>query len=292
MKQVQIYNDEVVKFETISFARKILNLILIPVLNSLNPNIRLFLKKTHKSANDIIEHVTTHKALEILYGYDSAKSRGNLIQQFFRTIWLSTNNAKAVRNRLKIVKQEITNQIIFFKENRLPIRILSIASGSSRAIIEALKDADVDESYDVHVVFLDKNESAIKYSKNMSSGSELFSKFQWVQENAGAYLRANKDSIKFNIIEMVGLLDYFDDDKAIDLFINIRSILNSNGKFVTANIADNKERKFITNVVGWNMIYRYAEDVERLLMKAGFSESNIESYYEPLNIHSILIATK
>ncbi len=107
-----IDRDEKLGYETNSIAKSLLNIILIPILNAVPARSRHILRKTHKSASDIIDHATTHKALEILYGHSSAKTSGTIIQNIFRKIWLSTNNSRAVRNRLRLVKREVGNKLL------------------------------------------------------------------------------------------------------------------------------------------------------------------------------------
>ena len=91
---------------------------------------------------------------------------------------------------------------------------------------------------------------------------------------------------------MVGLLDYFNDEKAVSIFKDIYSNLNSGGAFITANVCPNVEQKFLTKIIKWEMIYRTAEQLCSLLILSGFKESDIVVYYEPLKVHCIAVARK
>ena len=95
-----------------------------------------------------------------------------------------------------------------------------------------------------------------------------------------------------DIVEMVGLLDYFRYRKARKIFSLIFENLPEGGKFITANIVDNEERRFITNLVGWKMIYRDPHELAHLALRSGFQREKIMVIREPLNIHTILIAEK
>ena len=55
---------------------------------------------------------------------------------------------------------------------------------------------------------------------------------------------------------------------------------------------DNKERKFVTDVVGWKMIYREPAELMALAEKAGFLNNKITAYCEPLKIHFVMVARK
>ncbi|EFK96472.1 hypothetical protein LDC_1502 [sediment metagenome] len=292
MNNIIIDNDASLHYEYNSLARKAMNSVLIPLLNTLPRNIRPLLMKSHKSGSDIIEHATTHKALEVLYGHGSSKIYGSFIQNFFKSIWLSTNNSKAVRNRLRLVRRELTKQIIgLFQEGR-EIKIVSIASGSARAILESIEVAGLDETAKLSVSFVDKNSDAILYSQDLTKDNKFKESFKWYCNTAGDFFKLHSDKIKYNIIEMVGLIDYFDDFKAIKIFSSIYNSLEPDGIMITANIDDNSERPFITKVVGWGMIYRSCEQLADLIIKAGFDENKLKIFYEPQKIHCVIVAQK
>lgn len=285
-------NIEKINYETNSFLKEIFDFFFIPILNNLPPDLKSAVKKTHKSAKEVIENKTSHKALEVLYNKGERKERVNLLEKFFQKIWFSTNNAKAVRNRLKAVEKEI----YYFGENIIKekdLKIFSIASGSARAVIESIEKLNVPENRKVFVSFLDKNPEAIKYSKekvlNMNFNKNFI--FDWYTDTASNFDK-HLEKGNVDIIEMVGLLDYFDDEKIIKIFSKIKKKLNKNGVFITANIDNNKERKFVTNFIDWKMIYRNNKDLRKLAVEAGFDKNKIKIYYEPLKIHAILIAKK
>lgn len=292
MSYTSVDFDNNLHYEVNSLGRKILNLALIPVLNNIPASVRPLLRKTHDSANDIIQHATTHRALEILYGHSSAKTGGNILKKTFKAIWLSTNNSKAVRNRLKLVKRELENKISSLTKANHAIKIVSIASGSSRAIIESIDRIHFEVDPNLSVIFVDKNHDAIVYSKELAKDHKYLAKFEWVHDTAGNFFRVHAAGRKFNIIEMVGLMDYFDDEKAINIFTQIFNSLEDDGILITANIGDNPERPFVTKAVGWEMVYRSADQFVVLLKKAGFSEDKIKAAYEPQRIHVVVIATK
>ena len=98
MKGIFIDDDQTLDYETNSPFRKIANTFLIPTLNILPVSTRGLLKKTHKSAEEIIEHSTTHRAMEVLYDR-GPRPPASRLQNFFLSIWLGTNNSKANTTR-------------------------------------------------------------------------------------------------------------------------------------------------------------------------------------------------
>jgi len=288
----EVYKHSEIKFETNNLLKKIFDFVFIPILNSLPKSFQKQVGKSHKAADKIIKTATSYNALEVLYGHGKMYKSGNIMQIFFRWVWLTRNNAKAVRNRLQIVENEIkkaADNLIKGSEN---INLLSIASGSARAIVESFLKIKVPETVDVSISFLDKNNEALEYSKKLAI--RLPNKFftRWIEDTASNFAKYFNDDNKPNIIEMVGLLDYFDDEKVGNIFKIIYENMQSEGIFITANIVNNAERKFVEKIVGWNMIYREPGVIKELAKKAGFKEENIKIYFEPLKIHFVMVAKK
>ncbi len=289
----KIYSNLLIDFETNSFVKKISDFIFIPILNSLPSGFQKFVKKSNSSAKGVIDNKTTHKALEILYHKGNSNRKKSFKENFFKKIWFNTNNSKGVRNRLKIVKCEITKAIQELSDNEKDINMLSIASGSARAVLEAVRDSNISEKCKVSITFLDKNPVALEYSKGLVRELNISKRYNlnWVNDTASGFVKYFKTT-KPNIVEMVGLLDYFTIEKTEQLFKLIRENLDENGIFISANIAPNSEMKFITNLIGWKMNYKTPEDMVKIATNAQFEDKNIAVYYEPLKVHSVVITRK
>jgi SAM-dependent methyltransferase len=290
--KIEIDNDKELNLESNSLLKKVFNVFFIPVLNSLPKNFKNIIKKTNKSASVVIENATNHKALEVLYSKGELFSFKKFGAKFFQFIWFNINNSKAVRNRLKFVKRELRMHLESISKFDRDIEVLSIASGSSRAIVEVVKHGEYLRGANLVITFLDKSEHAINYSKNLSTDiSHLPIKLKWIQDSAGNFLR-NPTGIKYDIVEIVGLLDYFTDEKVLETFSGIYKILQPGGIIITSNVNHNFEEKFITKVIDWPMIYRTAEELANLVNKAGFDYNNMKVFYEPLKIHGMVVAKK
>lgn len=292
-KRLNDKNNHKEEYETNSIFEEIFDFIFVPILNSFPKSLKNFVRNSHKSASDIIEHKTSHKALEVLYNKGHNPEEKGLIKKIFQKIWFNRNNSKAVRNRLKAVKRELYDHAEKTLNKSEELRVFSIASGSARAVVETLSNLYIPETKKIYVSFLDKNPEAIEYSKekvNQISFDKNFN-FNWCVDTASSFPSycSNK---KQDIIEMVGLLDYFTDEKVVSIFKSIYEHLNDGGILITANIDDNKERRFVTNFIDWNMIYRNGSDLKRLAIEAGFDKDKIKIFYEPLKIHAILVAEK
>ena len=293
-EKTQVVKHKHLELETNSIIRITANIIIIPVLNILPIKSRKLIKKSHKAVSDIVDNATNHKALEILYHSGYKKGVKKMYERISHAVWFNTNNSKGVRNRLKIVKHEISNSVKQLNEaEKKTIHIVSIAAGSARAVLEALEENRTSDK-DYFVTFIDKNPDALTYSKDLLQSMNINKmsnyQFKWINDTVNGFLDKNEE--KFDIVEMVGLMDYFDDDRARTIFSKIYANLSQRGVFITANINHNSEKPFVTRAIGWPMVYRSAEHLARLVHEAGFPHTDVEVYYEPLKIHSIIIARR
>lgn len=297
---IVIDNDQNQKYEKNSFLKKVINFFLTPVLNTLPSYFNTVVRKTSKDADEVIKTATSHHAIEILYDYHPQKIK-NGIERFFYYIWFNLNNPKAVRNRLKLVTREVKAAVQTFDRKNEDINILSIASGSARAIVDALLSIETVERLNLrdnnlHVTFLDKNPHACGYSKYLTEREQWGEKynFRWINDTASSFpshfVKNGWDMP--DIVEMVGLLDYFTDEQVEKILSVIYENMAPNGVLITANIADNNERPFVTRVIGWKMIYRTSEQFAQLMIRAGFKLEQTRIVYEPLKIHFVVIAKK
>ncbi|MCX6701695.1 MAG: methyltransferase [Candidatus Zambryskibacteria bacterium] len=284
--------DSTLWLETNSSLKEFFNLFFIPILNNLPKGFKHRIKKTNKAAAEVIDNVTNHNALEALYKKGEHFSANSFLEKIFRKIWFSMDNSKAVRNRLRFVIRELRNHLQEIANRDREINIISIASGSSRAITETVKNAHYLKNTKIAVTFLDKNPEAIGYSKNLCKEINHSNiKLEWINNTVGNYFKS-KPTKKFDVVEMVGLLDYFEDKRVLEIFKNIYNILQEGGVLITANINHNKEERFVTSVIDWPMIYRTPCELASLVHKAGFSYDNIKAFYEPLKIHGLVVAKK
>lgn len=285
--------DESVGYELNSLHKKITDFFIIPILNNIPRKLRKFIRKSHVSADEVIEHATTHKALEVLYHHGHPHKSESLFQKVAHYIWFHSNNSRGVRNRLRLVKRELRAYFLKLVEEHKDIEVLSIASGSARAVIESLAEARAVGQIKIGGIFLDKNPEAVSYSKELAHQA-LKDKHTlvWETDTVGNFFKSHNPENRFDVVEMVGLLDYFDNEKTVQTFHSIKKALKPGGILVTANIVDNSERKFVTNAIGWGMIYRSAEDLAFLLHEAGFAYENMKVFYEPLKVHTVIVASK
>jgi len=292
--RIKVDSDSDVDYEKSSSLRTIIRHPIVFILNNAPSKSRNLIKKSHRSAKKVIEEATTHEAIETLYKFGEPEHSKTVLQKFFHFVWFTTNNSKAVRNRLRLVTRELKNAIKEHVDQRKNVKILSIAAGSARAVLDAVSDYNSLSKEEIKVTFLDKNPKANEYSQRLVLERNYPDNhmFNWIVDKAGNFPKYLKDEDCPNIVEIVGLLDYFENDAIERLMRLIYENLEDGGVFITSNIIDNLERKFVTNVVGWKMIYKKPEEFHKIAKEAGFKDENISILIEPFKIHFVMIAKK
>jgi SAM-dependent methyltransferase len=208
----------------------------------------------------------------------------------------AVSQPKALRNRLRIVRKLVKAETIAGLQARQrkgawePLQVLSIAGGSSRSIIQTIVDLRIDGwELAVEVVILDKDRSALDVGACVAREAGVSSHFRWLcgsAQNLGTLL----PEARFDIIEVVGLVDYFSDARIIRLLKDARTVMTDGAVLIAANVMPNSEMPFV-HKTGWpRMVYRTPSVFRRLFDACGFAET--EFVVEPLKVHCIAIARK
>lgn len=278
---IRIYVDYDSTYETDSAFRKLVDCFIVPILNNAPPNL---FRRSSKKAGEVTRHATTHRALEIIYGFNyKLDSQTAITDGIFTYLWNLKHNAKALRNRLRLVKKRLVTSIEEIDKEE--IVIASLACGSTRTVIETVAELRANRNFRVYAV--DKNASAIEFSKSLAKSLQIDELFEWHQSSVNSFLNT-ANQIEFDIIEMVGFLDYRTDREAVRLFDKIYDRLNLGGFFITGNIKPNPEMKFLIDVVQWpHLIFRNEEEFAELLNRSKFANSRIEIAAEPQRIHFV-----
>ena len=236
------------------------------------------------SCRRVKEGHASWRALDEIYNHQFGQGGfGGLIDDF----WGGMLNCQSVRNRLKLVKQEVERAIMRFS-NHKEVRLLSLAAGSAQGIIEVMAKLK-SKGIRVRALLLDIDQSALDYAKKLADQYGVGDQIETVKTSVAFASRVSKD-FQPQIIEMLGLLDYIPRDKAVRLIRTIRESLPDKGVFLTCNIAPNIEMHFARWVINWSMIYRTPAELAEVVTEAGFDDCRL--VYEPLKVHGLAIAQK
>lgn len=230
----------------------------------------------------IKEGAASWKALDIIYNYEFGSS--SIVDDF----WIGMMNAQAVRNRFKLVRQEVRRAILRFSDHNKEVRLISLACGSSQAVVEVMAEFKA-KGVMVKTLLVDVDQGALDYARGLAERYGVLGQIEMRRASVAQVVKFSR-GFKPQVIEMLGLLDYIPPDKAIHLVTKIRESLVPKGVFLTCNIAPNLEQHFLKWVINWPMIYRDASELEEIACEAGFSDYRL--IYEPLKIHGLMIAQK
>lgn len=295
---ITIDKDPSLNYEVDNFATKIFGSLAAFFLNIAPPRVGNFLiDRTTSKGKEVRNKATTYYALDTLYTTHKFSSQQGVLKGTIEFLWFKLGNPRAVRNRLKLVKKFLKEIILekMAQDQDQRMSIFSLGCGSARAITETLYELKKGNKIDINtfdIKLLDKAPEALELSKKIIDEHQLeescFSFLLNKVRNFDIYLGGNKA----DIIEMVGVLDYLDDNNAIEIFKKIYYNLEVGGFFITANIRKNIETPFVNKTVGWHMIYREPTDLMHLLLAAGFEREKIKIIYEPLKTHGVAFCKK
>lgn len=229
------------------------------------------------------------RSLDLFYNYNEKvkpQLNGNL-EGWLTQFWMGKmQNRQAVTNRLEIVVQLLTQAFSRFV-NEPEVRLVSVASGSAQAVVEAM----LQSSKNIKVVLIDVDPTGMEKAKEVAKEAGLENRFCFVR---GSTKKLEKICSEFkpHIIEMVGFLDYRPRDKAIELIGRIKKCLPDDGILLTCNIRRNIEKIFLDWVLLWPMHYRSEKQLAELLIKGGFFKNQIDIIYDPFKIHGVAVCQK
>jgi ubiquinone/menaquinone biosynthesis C-methylase UbiE len=288
-----IDKNEGFKYESRSWPMRLIHIPLMFILNLLPPKIAraIFLSFSGPNGDTrtVFKWVATHKALEVMYTYPERRKRGETtISDDFWENFLS--NARAVRNRLILVKKVLSGIMKEMSLKKSNIKLLSLGSGSARAVFEIIGS----NAHPVQIKLIDMSQRAIKDSEEFIHSLSLDEEKVKVEFHRDYIQNLERYCVDFepDIIEMVGLLDYLPENQAVDLIKKIHKVLPSGGHLITCNVVPNLEALFVTKGINWPLIYRQPEELAHLLIKGGFPSENLILKYEPFKIHCLAIAKK
>lgn len=284
------------KLERHNIFVKVIRIITVPLLNLLPSRfIKLFMNKSSKDASTVVAKGGSTHALEAMYNryHRTLFSRG-ILQGCSDILWHHiVSQPKALRNRLKIVKDVLYKKVTYMFDvcGYCDISILSIAGGSSRSIIYMIQDLNKNKGIDnkIHVITVDKDQAALDVGKGVAKELKLQDHFEWLCGNAYD-IDKHFSNRRFDIVEIVGLLDYFDFNRSVKLLRLSHQLMNDKGFIIIANVMPNSEIPFV-HKTGWpSMYYRSMKDIELLLNSSNFNNSDI--IIEPMKIHCIGVGQK
>ncbi|MFZ0033911.1 MAG: class I SAM-dependent methyltransferase family protein [Sedimentisphaerales bacterium] len=221
-------------------------------------------------AHESLKDPGSWRCLEIVYRNEPR----TLLDRFF----LSCSSARGVRNRLRVLQEEICKCIVERARINNPVRLINFGAGLGHEIlgsIERLRGSVV-----VKATCIDKEPDAIEQGRLLAAQKGL--NVNYIQGNV---LRMNLIPNKYDIGVMSGLIDYFDFETAVSVLKMVKEQLMQGGTIFIANMRRHKLASTMSILGNWNLVYREPEDVESLLAESGYKD--IEVWLEPEKVFCI-----
>lgn len=198
----------------------------------------------------------------------------------------------AVRNRKEDFKRLVAKFVNDRKEKQL--RIMNLGCGPCRDLQELFMAHSLSDG---RIIFdcYDHDERAITYAKSLLGNNP---NVNFIKENALRFAATKKiNSIidkKYDLIYVMGVLDYFNHRISVRLISNLKKLLNKNGVIAISNVRDrysNPSIHCMEWVGDWILIYRTEEEFEKIFLEAGFKKDKLKIQYEQQGIMQYIIAT-
>ncbi|MEK9183193.1 MAG: class I SAM-dependent methyltransferase, partial [Patescibacteria group bacterium] len=264
----------------------------------LGPRHALWLFDSHWLGERVRYGVLTSQALDginavpVLRQLDQLNTiRGRLVR-----FWLNQPDGQAVRNRLRITYKELLTELCrLWTANKRQIRVLSLACGSAQATIEALArflefKPEARGMVELHLV--DLSGSSLLRAIHLAKERGVESYVHIHVKDVKTFVRGELNDL-WDIVEMVGFLDYRPWKSAVEICREIRRILRPNGLFVSAHIGPSAWSFAVRWAINWSLLIRRTVGAyRRILFEAGFIHCEIEMRVEPHRIHPVGVCRK
>jgi hypothetical protein len=201
---------------------------------------------------------------------------GKIVDRFL----LNLPAAKATVNRKKeivnILKREIDKNISLGKKTR----IVDLASGPARYIIEAIDGVNKQH---VETLCLELDRRSIEFGKRISLDKPILYKKANILKIAGRY-KAVSEKVKWtpNLIMVSGFIEYQQDDSLVlDLLKNVYQYLDDKGFFLLVTQMASPNAKLTEklgttkNGKGWVLHYRGPDLLSKLMTAGGFKNVKV-----------------
>ena len=272
---------------------KLTRFFVVPLLNIIPASfLQMIVRKFSPFGKKVIEKPGTTHSLEVMYSKPEALLRKNIFNKAADFFWNNIiSQPKAIRNRLKVVEENLEEEIKRLLKKKNQIDLLTIGGGSSRAIIQTISQLLKNSKFNIKITNLDKDKKAIELGQEKAKQFRLEDIFTWVNGDVRS-LKSFVKPLSFDIVEMVGLLDYFNSEESKMIVQDIYGVIKPGGLFIMANVYPNSEVSFVHNV-GWpKMYYKTEGDLADILKVAGFKDETITLIFEPLKVHLVGLAKK
>lgn len=228
------------------------------------------------------------------YVYENQARGKLLIGKLFDKIYLDSPGWKGIRTRKSNIEYAIKFVSEKISSNESKVKLVDIAAGHGRYIVDALKGIDNLEN----ALLRDYSDINVTQGNELINSCNMKDKVKFVKGDA-----FDKESFKgiakqFNIGVVSGLYELFNDNQAILTSLSgMYEAIEDNGYLIYTNQPWHPQLEFIAFVLTsfrenqpWIMRCRTQAEMDALVEKSGFTK--IEEYTDEQGIFTVSIAKK
>lgn len=239
--------------------------------------------------------VTTSGALDAIYSVLVVLRQPKTCGEHLIRFWLDQPDGQAVRNRLRITYCRLLGELEgLYAKGQRKIDFLALACGSAQASIEAVaKFRSRHSDMQVRLCLVDLSASSLRRARRLAEARGIADCVLIGKEgNIKEFMPTQRDD-SWDIVEMVGFLDYRSLKSAIWICGQIRRILRPGCVFVGAHIAPSPWSFVVRWVINWPLLIRRTpEKFKQILLQSGFKTEEVEMVIEPNRIHPVCVCRK
>lgn len=193
--------------------------------------------------------------------------------------------ANAVRNRRQLLVEEI-HSTMSQRNNGYVARVTSLASGPAAEVFDVFQH--LDDPNKLYVTLIDIDLQALAFVSDKARRQKWRKRLRFVPGNLVDVVNGKQDlGIESqDLIYSIGLIDYFSDSFVIRLLNYIHSKLRPGGRVILGNFhPNNPTRALMDYVLGWELIYRTEDEMNRLFAQSAFQRPCTNIRYEAQRIN-------
>lgn len=282
---MKVVEQDGIQFEVFSLRQKIRQILSNPFKNWLLPT-SLLRKIMLSSGSPIVMESLRRpggwKVMEIIY--KNAPPVGFIDELSLRDGCFPI----AIRNRKKLVTHIIGGLIKKYAKGGKVV-IVGVGAGPGTNIQEGILLSGVDKRKIV-AYLIDMDSDAFEYGQEAAKQRGLAEVVNFIQGDARE-IHKYLPNIAPHIVKMIGILEYLNDDQALDIFTAMHKAMAPGGSLITHSLEDvYNTRPFLRRALNWHIYTRTPKHVTQLLECAGFKV--ITAKAEPMGIYTVLVAEK
>lgn len=269
--------------ETLSLFRRAFNCALVnPLINHLvSARLLIGILKTSRSPllTESLLRPGGWRAMRITY------DNGEPVDYIDKCMLKSAALTLSARNRRKMTVRSIGDLIVKYRAGG-DVHIVGIGTGPGFNVLEAMANANTER---VFAYCIDKDPDAFAFGRSMAAKMGLDDRVRYISGNA-VDLERLIDVVP-QIVKMVGIIEYLNDDQVRDLFrVSRRRLAPGGTVLVNSMLSNHGVDRYLRRVFNWHLKYRSPERIMRLLEECGFSGFGLRS--DPLGVYSVITASR